>query len=164
MYLQSGNKYIFLYDHTNIYISSYLDDKTCHDLIIYQDFYYTFISILVVELMSLSNLHFDKKLMNSIRNIIITLFGVEYLAYNVTFINFWYKIDVLTVYLFVWQLTSLGSKWLKLELLPPIFIIEQSSFCIMAALFTCMIEFILFHYLLRELILVGLWLLSLYDM
>jgi len=102
--------------------------------------------------------------MNSIRNIMFTLFAVEYLAYNVAFINFWYKIDVLTVYLFVWQLISLGSKWLKFELLPPIFIIEQSSFSIMASLITSIKEFTLFRYLLRELILVGLWLLSLYDM
>jgi hypothetical protein len=129
-----------------------------------QDFYETCIPVIVVQLISLLDLHFGEKLMNSIRNIMFTLFAVEYLAYNVAFTNFWYKIDVLTVYLFVWQLISLGSKWLQLELLPPIFIIEQGSFCIMAALSTWFIEFTFFRYLLRELILVGLWLVSLCDM
>jgi len=70
---------------------------------------------------------------------------------------------VLTVYLFVWQFISIGASWLDVELLPPIRIIEQGSFCIMAALCAWITDLIFLRYSFRELVLVGLWLFSLYD-
>jgi len=143
-----------------MYIDNYLDDTTCEYLIDKQDFYCHIVFLLFILLISC----LGKNVMNYFRDIMFTWFAVEYIIYNVAFMNLWYKIDMLTVYLFVWQLISLGLNWMRFELFPPIFIIEQGSFCIMAALIASIMNFIYLRYLPREIILVVLCLFSLCDM
>ena len=163
IYNRGMSKYFCV--HPNVYIDCSLDDTTCGCLFIVQDVnYYTFGFLLLAVLMLFFQLCFDGKRMDYFCSIILTPLVVEYLVFNVVFMIFWHDIDVLTVYLFVWQFISLGFNWLHLELLPPIFIIEQGSFCIMAALFAWITDQIFLRYLFREVILVELWLLSLYDM
>jgi hypothetical protein len=151
--------------HPNVYIDFYLDDGTCDCLFIARDWYYYHLGLIIVSILVVSiHSFFGEERMIYCRKIILTLFFVEYLAYNVVSMGFCYKIDVLTVYLFVWQFISLGHDWLELELLPPVVIIEQSSFCIMGTLHAWFIDLLFLRYLLQELILIGLWLFSLYDM
>ncbi|CAF3261115.1 unnamed protein product [Rotaria sp. Silwood2] len=95
--------------------------------------------------------------------IMMTWFVVEYLAYYVALMNLWYKIDLLTVFLFTWQLCSLGIKWIPFQLLPPIVILEQSSLCMITALTAWITDIIFVRYLPRELSLFLLWLVSIQD-
>ncbi len=82
-----------------------------------------------------------------IYKLLITSLIVEFLAQYFTSLNFWWKIDVLTIYLFVWQLISLVISWICLHLLPPILIIEQGSFCVIMALITWIWYFVFFRYI-----------------
>ena len=90
--------------------------------------------------------------------------AVECVAQYVASLNFWFKIDVFTVYLFVWQLTSLGFNWMSLRLLPPILIVEQGSYCVITALTAWLAHFMYIRYIPLTICLFLLWILSLIDM
>jgi hypothetical protein len=109
-------------------------------------------------------LYYCSKLNNHVRNILFTSLAVEFLAQYVVSFNLWFKIDILTIYWFVWQLTSLVLNWVWSVLLPPIRIIEQGSFCLIPALGAWMWHFIFFRYIPLTLNLSCLWIFSIIDM
>ena len=96
--------------------------------------------------------------------ILITLAAVEFLGQYFTSLNFWWKIDVLTIYWFVWQLISLMLEWICLGLLPPILIIEQGSFCVTMALMAWMWHFTFLRYMPLTLSVLWFWIFSVIDM
>jgi hypothetical protein len=109
-------------------------------------------------------IYFFPKITIHIRKILITLLAVEFLAQYFTSLNFWWKIDVLTIYWFVWQLISLVLEWICLGLLPPILIIEQGSFCVIMALLAWMWYFAFVRYIPLTLSLLWFWIFSVIDM
>jgi len=109
-------------------------------------------------------IYFFPKITIHIRKILITLLAVEFLAQYFTSLNFWWKIDVLTIYWFVWQLISLMLEWICLVLLPPILIIEQGSFCVSMALLAWMWYFAFVRYIPLTLSLLWFWIFSVIDM
>jgi hypothetical protein len=117
--------YIFLYDHSIIYINIYLDDPACKYLIIRQDLYYFMIVLSIYVFVYELSSTFGKKMRYFIYAIVMTWLTVERLGSYVSFMNLLCKIDVLTINLFFLQLSSLGLKWITFEVLPPICIIEQ---------------------------------------
>jgi len=112
----------------------------------------------------LSIIYFFPKITIHIRKILITLLAVEFLAQYFTSLNFWWKIDVLTIYWFVWQLISLVLEWICLGLLPPNLIIEQGSFCVIMALLAWMWHFAFVRYIPLTLSLLWFWIFSVIDM
>ncbi len=101
--------------------------------------------------------------MNIAQSIIFTLFAVEFLAQFIASLNLWIKIDMLTVYLLAWQLFSMVVKWMWLQLLPPIVVIEQGSFCVATSLMAWTIHFLFIRYLPLKVNLFWLWSLSIID-
>lgn len=104
------------------------------------------------------------KINNHIRNILFTLLTVEFLAQYIASVSLPWKIDMLTIYWFVWQLSSLVLNWVWLHLLPPILIIEQGSLCVVTTLVAWLVHFIFFRYIPVTLTLFCLWIFSVIDM
>lgn len=73
-------------------------------------------------------------MLNHIRTLFLTLWTVEFLARFLASIDFIYKIDNLTVYLLIWQLTSTGMRFISQQLNSPLMIFEQGLFCVLAAI------------------------------
>jgi hypothetical protein len=96
--------------------------------------------------------------------ILFTMITVEYLGRWMHHADIYFKVDLITVYLFVWQPTALVYRWMWHELPSPIFRIEQVSFCILTGLKAFMVHNIALRYLPTKLNLVWLWLLSVLDM
>jgi len=89
---------------------------------------------------------------------------VEYLSRWFTGVDIYYKIDMMTVYLFIWQLTALVFRWMWRDLASPILLIEQGSFCAFKGLEAFILHNIVLRYLPIKINLGFLWLLSAIDM
>ncbi len=77
---------------------------------------------------------YGRSMVNHMRIVLITIWFIEFLARYLNFIDLSYKTDVLTIYLLVWQLTSVGWRFVLQQLRSPLMIIEQGSFCIFVAI------------------------------
>ena len=141
----------------------FLAFQTCVYHVTLNDLFYIIINILVLCLLFVIQ-HYCPKIRNQIRNILIVLLTVEFLAQYVTSLNLPFKIDMITMYWFVWQFISLTLNWIRLLLLPPILIIEQGSFCMIMALKAWMLHYILLRYIPLTINLSFLWILSIVDM
>jgi hypothetical protein len=108
-------------------------------------------------------LYFWPKLNRYVRQVSFTFIAVEFLAQYVSSLNLWFKIDMLTMYWFVWQFSALVLKWSWSLLLPPIRIIEQGSFCVITALTAWGLHFMFYRYLPLTLNLSWLWIFSIID-
>lgn len=75
-----------------------------------------------------------------------------------------FRVDVLTVYLFLWQCTYLMCKWEDHGLSCPLLILQQGSLCISISLTAYFYYDLMFKYLPIQFNFVLLWLWSLYDM
>jgi hypothetical protein len=106
---------------------------------------------------------YSSKIARQVRNVLLTLLVVEFLAQYVASRGLWCKIDALTVNLFVWQLCTLLFSWIRFEILSPIIIIEQGSFCLMAALVAWILHYILLRHIELKFILMSLWFFSIVD-
>jgi hypothetical protein len=109
-------------------------------------------------------MHLVPKVEHYVYSILFTVMTVECVAQYAASVNFWLKIDMLTVYLFVWQLTSLGCNWIISRILPPILIVERVFYCVITALVTWMFHFMYIRYIPPAISLFMLWILSLIDM
>ena len=107
---------------------------------------------------------YGRSMINHTRIIFLTIWFIEFLARYLDFIDLSYKIDVLTIYLLVWQLTSVGWRFILQQLSSPIFIIEQGSFCIFVAIMSFATHDGFCRYLPFQINLIFFWLGSLADM
>jgi hypothetical protein len=108
--------------------------------------------------------HYCSKMQKHIRNILFTSLTVEFLSQYAASLSLPFRIDMLTIYWFVWQFISLVLNWIRLLLSPPILIIEQGSFCVIMALMAWMSHYILLRYIPLTINLFYLWMLSILDM
>jgi len=127
------------------------------------DLFYQLVNSLIFQFV-LFILYYCSKLNNYFRNILFTVLIVEFLVQYFASFNLWYKLDILTIYWFVWQFISLTLYWIRSVLLPPIRIIEQGSFCMFAALGASMWHNMFFRYLPLAFNLSLLWIFSIIDM
>ena len=93
---------------------------------------------------------YDVEMLNPMRHIIFTIWVVEFLGRYLDYMNFLQKTDVLTVYLFVWQLVSLVWKWMWYHLPSPILFIEQGLLCIFMAFLSFVVHNVVHRYIPRE--------------
>jgi hypothetical protein len=107
---------------------------------------------------------FASKIARHVWNILLALLIVEFLAQYAASLNLWLKIDVLTVYLLVWQLCTLLFSWIQCKLLSPIVIIEQGSFCLIAALLAWILHYVFLRYIALRFVLIAFWLYAILDM
>ncbi len=164
LFIQSRNKYVSFFDHSIIYIIHILlASQTCVYHVTINDLFYIIINILVLCLLFVIQ-YSCPKAQNHICNILIVLLTVEFLAQYLASLSLPFKIDMITMYWFVWQFISLMLNWIRLLLLPPILIIEQGSFCMIMALKAWMSHYILLRYIPLTLNLSFLWIFSLVDM
>ena len=77
--------------------------------------------------------------------------------------HFWYSVDILTVYLFVWQFSYLIFQWCFHELSWPFLILYQASICILTAVKAFMFYELFLRYF-PSILLVSIWFISFYDM
>jgi hypothetical protein len=77
---------------------------------------------------------YGRSMINHVRIIFMTIWITELLGRFLDFIGLSYKIDLLTIYLLVWQLTSIEWRFILQQLRSPLMIIEQVLFCIFVAL------------------------------
>ena len=163
MFLQSWIKYTSIFHHAIIYILISLDDRTRVYLVTRDDLVQHVINHSIFLLVLLT-LYWWPKLNKHVRHIVFTLITVEFLAQYVASLNLWFKTDILTIYWFVWQFSSLVLNWSWSYLLPPILIIEQGSFCVITALIPWMWHQMFYRYLPLTLNLSFLWIFSIVDM
>jgi hypothetical protein len=76
----------------------------------------------------------------------------------------YYKMDMLSIHLIVWQFSYLLSKWEDLKLKCPLCIIQQASCCISRSILAFLFHDIVFVYFPFQFKIIYLWLFSLYDM
>ena len=141
----------------------FLESKTCDYFVEYNDAFYISVSALLLLLLCLIQ-YCCSIIRKHIGLIIFTPLVVEFLSQYVSSLNSSSKIDVLTIYLFVWQFTFLAFSWINLHLLPPILIIEQGSFCMDAALTAWIANYIFCGYLPLQMKLFYMWFVSIVDM
>jgi hypothetical protein len=94
---------------------------------------------------------------------VITMINVEYFARWFNSINIGFNVDLITIYLFIWQLIALVFCWMWHELASPILFIEQVSICIVTGLEAFMLHNIILRYIPTRIIVIFLWLLSFVD-
>lgn len=103
-------------------------------------------------------------MINHVRIIFFTIWVIELLARFLDFIDLSYKIDILTIYLLVWQLTSIGWRFILQQLRSPVMIIEQALFCIFVAIVSFASYDAFCRFIPFQINLVFFWLVSLIDM
>ncbi len=96
--------------------------------------------------------------------VLVTMIIVEYLARWANSVDIYFTIDLITVYLFIWQLTTLVFWWMWHDLASPILLLEQVSLCILTGLEAFMLHNITLRYVPTTINLGFLWLLSGIDM
>ncbi len=94
---------------------------------------------------------------------VITMINVEYFARWFNSINIGFNVDLITIYLFIWQLIALVFCWMWHELASPILFIEQVSLCVVTGLEAFMLHNIILRYIPTRIIVIFLWLLSFVD-
>ncbi len=107
---------------------------------------------------------YGSQMFNHLRIVLLTIWAVDLLARYVNFIRLWYQVDMLTVYLLVWQLMLTVWKWITHELFSPVVIIEQGSFCVFLAILSFIFYDFFFRYIPFEINLLWFWFLSILDM
>ncbi len=151
------------FDYNIIYTFISLDNTTCGYHVTSDDLLNLYIHLVIYNVILIVALY-HPGLHHTFRNIFFTLWMVEFLAQYVVFLNLGLTIDIFTVYLCIWQLTSLTLNWVWLHLLPPILIIEQSSYCMVAALIAWVFHFIFIRYIPPTISLLWLWVFAIIDM
>jgi hypothetical protein len=73
---------------------------------------------------------YGRLMINCVRIIFLAICLIEFLARYLGLIDSSYKIDVLIIYLSVWQLTSAEWRLILQQLSSPVFITGQGLFCI----------------------------------
>jgi len=120
------------------------------------------IVILILSIVLLSC--YGKHVFNYIRMIISTILIPWLLARYCDNQNCWYQLDILTVYLIVWQFMYLMCKWEFVELSWPLLLLQQTSCCVSTSVTAFFYYDIVFHDLPFRFFIGFLWLFSLYDM
>jgi hypothetical protein len=107
---------------------------------------------------------YGNQVFHYVRIILFTMLAFDYLARYFDCIKCQYQVDVLTVYLFVWQFMFIVWKWQIHQLFSPVVIIEQGSFCVFLAFLSFFFYDVLFRYIPFKINLIWFWLMSIADM
>ncbi len=136
----------------------------CNYVITINDLFCYCICAIIVCLSIIFSWWYGRLMINHVRIVFITIWIIEFLARYLNFIGLSYKIDMLTIYLFVWQLTSIAWRFILQQLSFPIMIIEQGSFCIFVAILSFGAYDGFYRYIPFQVNLILFWLVSLADM
>ena len=146
-----------------IFIITYLASETCDYLLSDKDIFCMIVYVGAISLALMMEESYPK-FNNHLSNILHTVVFVEFLSKYTSSFHSWFPIDVLTVSWFIYQFFCLGLNWRRSILSPPVRIIEQGSFCVLAAYETAMCHFICVRYLPFIPVLLWFWIASILDM
>ena len=133
-------------------------------LITERDIFHGSICVIIGILSMSFGCRYGVTMLNHVRAIFLTIWIVELLPGFFESIGWGSNIDSVTIYLLVWQFTSIGIQFISQQLNSPVMFFEQGLFCIFAAILSFAIYDTSARYLPFEMILLFFWFLSVLDM
>ncbi len=147
------------------WILIHLDEEVCQFIL--EPFKETIFNICIILMIICSTIlvswFYSPEVFNYLRIILITMGTVDLLNRCGIFLTLYPSIDVLTVYLIVWQLMGLVWKWSLHEIFSPIVIVEQGLFCMFFSIFSYMCYDSFNRYIPLDIHFLFLWLLTVAD-
>jgi hypothetical protein len=147
-------------------MSIYVGEEICEYMLIMtnEELLYICLLLMIICFSCILAWFYGNQVFHYLRIILFTIWAVDFLSHYADFIKLRYSIDMLTIYLFVWQFMFIVWKWQIHELFSPIVIIEQGSFCMFSAFLSFIIYDIFYRYIPFKISLLWFWLMSIGDM
>ncbi len=141
-----------------------LGKETCASLITTEDIFIIELMVFIGYLCVALSFIYDMKMLNPVRHILFTIWTVEVVGRYLDYMNFLNTIDVLTVYLCVWQLVSLVWKWMWHQIQSPILYVEQGFLCVFMSFLSFFMHNSALRYIPRKINLAFFWIVAVVDM